>query len=114
MSGTKENGHDQEEWDRIAGSAQFQDLLVIKKVFIIPAFILFLAYYFLLLVLVGYAPQLMATRVIGTVTVAYLFALSQFVVGWLIAWLYLKAAAKFDALAHDILGKVKTGHGGGE
>jgi uncharacterized membrane protein (DUF485 family) len=34
---------------------------------------------------------------------AYLFALSQFAMGWLIAALYLVAAAKFDALSADIL-----------
>jgi len=112
MSETKGSGRGQAEWDRIAASPQFQDLLAIKKVFIIPAFIFFLAYYFLLPVLLGYAPRLMATRVIGTVTLAYVFALSQFVVGWLIAWLYLKASAKFDALAEDILDKVNARQGG--
>ncbi|HUJ10875.1 MAG TPA: DUF485 domain-containing protein [Verrucomicrobiae bacterium] len=91
------------EWDRVASSAQFRDLMAIKKVFIVPAFLFFLLYYFLLPVLVGYAPKLMSTRVIGTMTLAYVFALSQFVVGWLIAWLYLKAAARFDSLAEDIL-----------
>jgi uncharacterized membrane protein (DUF485 family) len=48
----------------------------------------------------------MSRRVIGTVNLAYLFALSQFVVGWTIAWLYLKAASKFDALTKDILANV--------
>ena len=112
MSGTKGTRRGQAEWDRIATSAQFQDLLALKKVFIILAFIFFLAYYFLLPVLLGYAPRLMATRVVGTVTLAYLFALSQFVMGWLIAWLYLKASAKFDALAQDILDKVNARQGG--
>lgn len=32
------------EWDRIAASQQFQDLIALKKVFIIPAFIFFCAY----------------------------------------------------------------------
>lgn len=91
------------EWDRIAGSEQFQDLLQIKKMFIAPAFIFFLVYYFALSVLIGYAPKLASTRVIGTITVAYLFALSQFVVGWIIAGLYLLASARFDALTQDIL-----------
>lgn len=98
-------------WDDIADSTEFQHLLAVKKVFIVPAFVFFFAYYFALPVLVGYAPRLMATRVIGTVTVEYLFALSQFGVGWLIAWLYLKAAARFDALAEDILNKTRAGGG---
>jgi uncharacterized membrane protein (DUF485 family) len=45
-------------------------------------------------------------RVIGTVTVAYLFALSQFAAGWIIAGLYLVASARFDALTKDIIAEV--------
>ena len=94
---------DQAEWDRIATSAQFQDLLARKKAFILPAFLFFLVYYLLLPILVGSAPRLMSNRVLGTVTLAYLFALSQFVVGWVIAGLYLKASTKFDRLISCLL-----------
>ncbi len=97
---------DQKQWDRIAASDQFKDLLQIKKMFIIPAFVFFLVHYFALALLVGYAPKLASTRVIGTVTVAYLFALSQFVMGWIIAGLYLLASMRFDALTKDILASV--------
>ena len=102
----------QEEWDRIAGSRQFQDLLAIKRLFIVPALVFFLLYYFLLPVLVGYAPKLMGTRVFSTLTVGYLFALSQFLVGWLIAGLYLRASAQFDRLTRDILDELQLRHGG--
>lgn len=97
---------DQSQWDRIAGSEQFKDLLQSKKTFIIPAFVFFFVYYFALALLVGYAPKLASTRVVGTVTVAYLFALSQFVVGWVIAGLYLFASKRFDALTKHILAHV--------
>jgi uncharacterized membrane protein (DUF485 family) len=96
----------QNQWDQIAGSEQFKDLLQIKRTFIVPAFIFFFAYYFALAVLFGYAPKLASTRVIGTVTVGYLFALSQFAVGWIIAGLYLLASKRFDALTRDILAHV--------
>ena len=79
-----------------------------KKVFIVPAFVFFLVYYFLLPILVGYAPQFMATRVIGVVNLAYLFALSQFFMAWTIAWLYVKAADDFDKLAKDIIEKAEN------
>ena len=94
---------DEADWNRIARSAQFQHLLAIKKMFIVPAFLFFLAYYLLLPILLGYAPRLMSTRVAGTVTLAYFFALSQFVVGWIIAWLYLRASSRFDKLVNDVL-----------
>jgi uncharacterized membrane protein (DUF485 family) len=106
------DGSHQTEWDRIAASERFQDLLALKKAFIIPVFVFFFVYYFVLPISIGYAPKLMSIRVIGTVTLAYLFALSQFVVGWIIAWLYVKAAAKFDTLAKDILREVDDEQGG--
>jgi uncharacterized membrane protein (DUF485 family) len=96
-------------WDRIATSREFQDLMATKKTFIVPAFIFFLVYYFALPVLVGYAPHFMATKVIGQVNLAYLFALSQFFVAWIIAGLYVKAANNFDRLAKDILDKTDKG-----
>ena len=96
-------------WDRIAASREFQDLMAIKRTFIVPAFIFFLVYYFALPVLVGYAPKVMAIKVIGQVNLAYLFALSQFFVAWTIAALYMKAANNFDRLAKDILDKADKG-----
>ncbi len=96
-------------WDRIAASREFQDLMATKKTFIVPAFIFFLVYYFALPVLVGYAPTFMATKVIGQVNLAYLFALSQFFVAWIIAALYMRAADNFDRLAKDILDKTDKG-----
>lgn len=98
----------QSEWDRIADTKEFKDLMATKKVFIVPAFVFFLVYYFLLPILVGYAPQFMATKVIGVVNLAYLFALSQFFMAWTIAWLYVKAAGDFDRLAKDIVEKAES------
>jgi uncharacterized membrane protein (DUF485 family) len=93
-------------WDRVADSQAFKDLIATKKIFIIPAFLFFLVYYFLLPVLVGYAPQLMATKVWGNVNLAYLFALSQFFMAWIIAALYVKAGDNFDRLSKHILDNV--------
>ena len=100
------------EWNRIADSKAFRDLMAVKKVFIVPAFIFFVVYYFALPVLVGYAPQFMATKVIGQVNLAYLFALSQFFMAWIIAALYVRAANGFDRLSKDILEKTENPKGG--
>ena len=104
----QESPQSQSVWDRIAESKEFKDLMATKKTFIVPAFIFFVVYYFALPVLVGYAPHFMDTR-IGKVNLAYLFALSQFFVAWLIAGLYVKAANNFDRLAKDILDKADKG-----
>lgn len=103
-------------WDKIAESQAFKDLMATKRVFIVPAFIFFVVYYFALPVLVGYAPGFMSTRV-GWVNLAYLFALSQFFVAWIIAGLYVRAANDFDRLSKDIVekavgAKAESGKGG--
>lgn len=103
-------------WDKIAESKEFKDLMATKKVFIVPAFIFFVVYYFALPVLVGYAPAFMSTKV-GFVNLAYLFALSQFFVAWIIASLYVRAANDFDRLSKDIVenavdAKAQSGKGG--
>src|ERR1700689_3125490 len=100
------------EWDRIAESSEFKDLMATKKMFVVPAFIFFLVYYFALPVLVGYAPQFMATKVFWNVNLAYLFALSQFFMAWTIAYLYVKAAGDFDKLSKDIIEKSAKISGG--
>ena len=107
----KKNEDAATQWDQIAESREFQDLMSTKKTFIIPAVIFFIVYYFALPVLVGYAPAFMATKVIGDLNIAYLFALSQFFVAWLIAFLYVRAAGGFDRLAQDIIEK-STKNGG--
>jgi uncharacterized membrane protein (DUF485 family) len=99
---------DKTEWDRIAETREFKDLLATKKTFIIPAFVFFIIYYFLLPILVGYAPEFMSTKVIGVVNIAYLFALSQFFMAWTVAWLYVKAATNFDRLAKDIITEAES------
>lgn len=89
-------------WDELARSPQFHALLREKRRFIVPATIFFLVYYFALPILVGYFPELMKRQVIGVVNIAYLFALSQFVMAWLLAWIYVRAAVRFDSLAEQI------------
>ena len=90
-------------WNRIAASEEFKGLVKAKLKFIVPATVFFIVYYFALPVLVGYAPDLMKRRVFGVVNVAYLFALSQFFVAWIIALLYVRAAARHDRVARNIV-----------
>jgi uncharacterized membrane protein (DUF485 family) len=91
------------DWDMVAANDEFKDLMAAKARFIVPATLFFITYYFALLILVGYAPDLMETPVVGPVNIAYLFALSQFFMAWLIAWLYVRAANRFDQMAKNVL-----------
>jgi uncharacterized membrane protein (DUF485 family) len=100
---TADEDRDLADWDRLAASAEFKALLKAKARFIVPATVFFLVYYFALPLLVGYAPGLMARKVFGVVNVAYLFALSQFFMAWLLAWAYMRAAGRFDEMSNDVI-----------
>jgi uncharacterized membrane protein (DUF485 family) len=93
-------------WDRVAAMDEFKDLMAAKARFIVPATLFFVIYYFALPVLVGFARPLMEIAVLGPVNIAYLFALSQFFMAWILAWLYMRAADRFDAQAKRILEKL--------
>ena len=91
------------DWERLAASERFRALLKAKRRFIVPATIFFVVYYFALPVLIGYARPFMEKTVFGPVNLAYLFALSQFFVAWIIAALYVRAAARFDKMAAGVI-----------
>ena len=90
-------------WERIAAMSTFQAHLAAKQRFIIPATLFFLVYYFALPLLVGYAPQMMEIKLVGVVNLAYVFALSQFFMAWILAAFYLRAAKRFDAMAAEVI-----------
>ena len=100
---------DAADWDRVAAMDEFVDLVRAKIRFIVPATIFFLVYYLLLPLLAGFAKDFMDTKVIGDVNVAYLFALSQFFMTWILAAIYLRKAAVFDTMAAGVLSKMKKG-----
>jgi uncharacterized membrane protein (DUF485 family) len=91
-----------DDWERFAASSAFRELLRRKRAFVVPATVFFIVYYFALPVLVGYFPEFMNRKVIGAVNIAYIFALSQFVMAWILAGLYVRAANRFDRMAQDV------------
>src|SRR5438045_4207121 len=82
------------DWDRIANDPAFAALKAAKRRFILPATIFFLVYYMTLPILVGFFPAVMKQPVLGKVNWAYLFALSQFLMTWVICVLYVRIARR--------------------
>jgi len=93
---------DAEVWEKIVHRPEFEQLLTAKARFIVPTCLFFLVYYFALIVVVGYFPEL-AKKKIGPANFAYWFALSQFFMSWIVAWVYVRAAGRFDQFADSIL-----------
>ncbi|MGA8533809.1 MAG: DUF485 domain-containing protein [Candidatus Tumulicola sp.] len=85
-----------EQWDDLAAEPEFRSLVAARRRFIIPATLFFIVYYLALPVSVGFAPQFMSRAVIGPLTLAYCFALSQFPMAWILMAAYLWRARRFD------------------
>jgi uncharacterized membrane protein (DUF485 family) len=72
--------------------AEFQDLRRRFRSFVFPMTALFLAWYFLYVLLADYAPGFMSTKVGGNINVALLLGLGQFVSTFAITTLYVRWA----------------------
>jgi uncharacterized membrane protein (DUF485 family) len=97
-------------WEGLEETEEFQQLVRARWRFVAPATAFFLVYYFLLPLGNGLAPDLMKTKVFGQVNIAYLFALSEFVMAWVLAYLYIrKANTVFDTLAAKVRARAGKG-----
>ena len=75
--------------------------------FVWPVTVFFLVYYLSLPILAGVAPDLMGTKVFGEFTIGYLYALSQFLMAFVVAWAYARwASSRMDPLATDLREKL--------
>ena len=88
------------DWVAAERSPEFRELVTKRRRFVLPATVFFLTWYFGFVVLAGYAPEFMGESVYEGLTVGYVFALSQFVMVWVLGWMYLRKADRvFDPLA---------------
>jgi uncharacterized membrane protein (DUF485 family) len=87
----------QDEWVRVERTAAFKELISAKRAFIIPATIFFMVFYFGLPFLAAFTTVL-NVKVIGSLTLAYIYALAQFAMTWILMHLYVSRANKWDDL----------------
>jgi len=90
------------DWSAIDADPRFRSLHARKSRFLWGLMIFSVVYYFLLPIGAGYFSNLYKVRVWGVINVGLLFALSQFIVAWGIAWYYAHRANEFDAMADAI------------
>lgn len=90
------------QWSKIEADPRFQRLHAKKTAFLwgLMAFSVF--YYFLLPIGAAWFIDSYKIKLWGPVNVGLVFALSQFIVAWGIAWFYSIKAAQFDAMADEI------------
>jgi uncharacterized membrane protein (DUF485 family) len=89
-------------WSAIEADPRFQELHVKKSMFLWGLMAFSVAYYFALPLGAAYLTDVFKIKVWGPINVGILFALSEFIVAWGIAFLYSRRAAQFDAMAEAI------------
>ena len=87
----------QDEWVRVERTSAFKELISAKRAFIIPATIFFMVFYFGLPILAAFT-TILNVKVIGSLTLAYIYALAQFAMTWILMHLYVSRANKWDDL----------------
>ena len=91
------------DWAAIDRDPRFQALHKKKSSFLWGLMVFSIVYYFLLPVGAAYFQDLFKVKVWGAVNVGLLFALSEFIVAWVVAAIYAKRANReFDAMAAEI------------
>ena len=90
-------------WAAIDADPRFQKLHAKKVGFLTGLMVFSLIYYFLLPIGAAYFTDIYRIKVYGVVNVGILFALSQFIVAWGIAFYYTAKAKEFDAMAAELV-----------
>ena len=100
------------DWDAVIADPRFEKLHRSKQSFLWGLMIFSTVYYFALPIGAAYFQDFFKIRVWGVLNVGLLFALSQFLVAWVLAFYYARRAnTQFDALAREIAAAhLKTGH----
>ncbi|GIG39444.1 DUF485 domain-containing protein [Cellulomonas phragmiteti] len=98
------------DYQRVQRSPEFQDLRRRFRRFVFPMTALFLAWYFLYVLLANYAQAFMSQRVVGNITVGLLLGLGQFVSTFVITMTYARwANRKQDAVAANLREHIESG-----
>jgi uncharacterized membrane protein (DUF485 family) len=89
------------DYTEIVKSQPFQELLKVKRAFILPLTLFFLVFYFTLPVLTAYSTVLNKPA-FGPVSWAWVFGFAQFIMTWALCILYTNKAVKFDHLVEKV------------
>lgn len=102
--------HQETDYQRVQRSPEFQDLRRRFRNFVFPMTALFLAWYFLYVLLANYAHGFMSHKVTGNITVGLLLGLGQFVSTFAITMIYARwANQKQDAVAENLREHIESG-----
>ena len=93
-------------WAAIDNDPRFRDLHAKKSRFLWGLMAFAVIYYFALPIGAAYFTELFRVKLWGVINFGLVFALSEFIVAWLIAYVYARKAGEFDTLAEAIARQV--------
>jgi uncharacterized membrane protein (DUF485 family) len=97
-------------YEEVQSSAEFAELRARFRRFVFPMTGLFLAWYFLYVVLAAYASDFMGTKVLGDINIGLIFGLLQFVSTFVITMIYARwADREFDPTATRLREHIEAG-----
>jgi len=96
------------DFEKIANSPEFKQLMKAKKRFLVPVSAVFLTLYFLLPILTSYS-TILNSSAIGPISWTWVYSLSLFIMTWVLCMTYVKRAARYDKMAEALIEKYNQG-----
>jgi uncharacterized membrane protein (DUF485 family) len=97
-------------YEEVQSSAEFAELRARFRRFVFPMTALFLAWYFLYVILAAYASDFMGTKVWGDINIGLIFGLLQFVSTFVITMIYARwADRELDPTATTLREHIEAG-----
>jgi uncharacterized membrane protein (DUF485 family) len=97
-------------YEEVQASEEFAQLRKRFRRFVFPVTGLFLAWYFLYVILAAYADDFMSTKVLGNINIGLILGLLQFVSTFAITMIYARwADREFDPTADRLREHIETG-----
>jgi uncharacterized membrane protein (DUF485 family) len=97
-------------YEQVQASTEFAQLRSRFRRFVFPMTALFLAWYFLYVVLAAFLPGFMSTTIVGNINIGLVLGLGQFLSTFIITTLYARWADRsFDPAAEQLRAEVEGG-----
>jgi uncharacterized membrane protein (DUF485 family) len=91
------------DWSALARSPQFRELMASRRRFLVAGTAFYCAYFLAFLCLLGFAPDTMSDRVVGSVTLALVAGMSLIVLAFVMAFLHARKADEWDRMAQRVV-----------
>ncbi|HEY3683088.1 MAG TPA: DUF485 domain-containing protein [Streptosporangiaceae bacterium] len=103
------------DWDAAGRLPEYRELRAMRNRVVVPITVVYLAGYFGFLIVAVTASSALGGRVHGGLNVAYLLMCGVFVLVWVVAFIYIRAAnGRLDDQSAKVAAKIREAAGPGE